>query len=94
MTIMGRQICSEGDGSGDVVDQRWFLFESDKTRAREAEMLCSDAVAGGLVGGQVAGEAAKARDNATGLSVGIGQGSTKWELLLSGAALRSQVELY
>ena len=49
MTIMGRQICSGGDGSGDMVDQSRFLFESDKTRAREAEMLCSDAVAGGLV---------------------------------------------
>jgi len=49
MTIMGRQICPGGDLSGDVVDQSWFLFESDKTCTREAEILCSDAVAGGLV---------------------------------------------
>lgn len=49
MTIMGRQICPGGDLSGDVVDQSWFLFESDKTCTREGEILCSDAVAGGLV---------------------------------------------
>ena len=41
-----------GDGSGDVVDQSRFLFESDKTCACEAEMLRCHAVAGGLVARQ------------------------------------------
>jgi len=66
-----------------VVDQTRFLFESEKLVhvGRNASLSCSNR----RVSGQAAGEAAKARDNATGLSVGIGQGSTK--LLLAGATV-------
>ena len=62
----------------DKLDQ--ILFESEKTHAREAEMLRRHAVAGGLV----ARQQGKQPRQETMRQVGIGQGSTK--LLLSGAA--------
>ena len=84
-----------GDGGGDVVDQSRFLFESDKTRAREAEMFRRHAAAGGLVARQQ-GKQPRQETMRQARQSALDKDQRTWEenrLLSSGAALRSEVEL-
>lgn len=86
---------AQGGSGGDVVDQSRLLFESDKTRAREAEMLRRHAAAGGLVARQQ-GKQPKQETMRQARQSALDKDQQTWEenrLLSSGAALRSEVEL-